>query len=127
MKKNWIATSALAIGLAIPGGLLAVHAHAAPANGAAIGVQDRDHDWDRVPDEYNDVQRRGFHDGIEGARKDFDNHRQPSAENREEFRHPRVPEDMRHVYREAFRRGYDTGMRHMMGDHDHHDHDDHPY
>lgn len=127
MKKKLIPTAALAIGLAIPGGLLAVHAHAAAVNGAAIGVQDRDHDWDRMPDEYNDIQRQGFHDGIEGARKDFENHRPASPENRDEFRHPHVPREMRHAYREAFRRGYRAGMRHMMGDRDHHDHDDHPY
>ena len=33
--------------------------------------------WTRVPDDYrNDIAWRGYHDGIEGARRDFDNHRQ---------------------------------------------------
>lgn len=128
MKKNSIATAALAIGLAIPGGLLAVHAHAASANGAAAGLQDRgpNRDWQQAPDEYNDIQRQGFRDGIEGARKDFGNHRRPSPENRDEFRHPNVPRNMRRAYREAFRRGYQTGMRHITGDGDHRNRDNHP-
>src|SRR5579863_567614 len=44
--------------------------------------------WDAPPQELNDIQRQGFHDGIEGARRDVENHRQPNVENREEFRHP---------------------------------------
>ena len=52
--------------------------------------QDRD-DWQRPPDAWNDVQRRGFHDGMEGARKDVDNHRRPDVNNREEYRNPSVP------------------------------------
>lgn len=76
--------------------------------------QDRD-DWQRPPDAWNDIQRRGFHDGIEGARKDVENHRQPSVDNRDEYRHPDVPPPMRHAYRDAFRRGYNQAMSHMMG------------
>lgn len=71
--------------------------------------------WDAVPNEFNDIQRRGFHDGIEGARKDFDNHRQPDVNNRDEYRHPDVPGPYRHDYREAFRRGYQVGVQHLTG------------
>jgi hypothetical protein len=71
--------------------------------------------WTRVPDDYhNDVARRGFHDGIEGARRDFENHRPPNVENRDEYRHPDVPHNERHEYKDAFRRGYDVGVQHMM-------------
>ncbi|HEV2487854.1 MAG TPA: hypothetical protein VGT08_20205 [Terracidiphilus sp.] len=63
----------------------------------------------------NDIQRRGFQDGMEGARKDLDNHRRPNVNNRDEYRHPNVPRRLRNVYREAFRRGYDRGMSQMMG------------
>lgn len=115
MKGKWIAPITLAVCLGAPVAFLTPSAHAAMPGWAASGAQDRD--WDRAPDEYNDVQRRGFHDGIEGARKDFENHRPPSPENRDEYRHPHVPRDMRHVYREAFRHGYEVGMHHMMGDH----------
>lgn len=87
----------------------------------------RDRDgWDRPPDDYRaDIQRRGFQDGLEGARRDFENHRQPNVNNRDEYRHPNnVPGRMRRQYQEAFRRGYDVGVRHMMGggnDRDRHD------
>ena len=70
--------------------------------------------WTRVPDDYrSDIARRGFHDGIEGARRDFENHRQPNVENRDEYRHPDVPHDARHEYRESFRRGYQRGVENM--------------
>ncbi len=131
MKKNWLVISALAMGLAIPGGMLAAHAHAAPINGAASGVQDRDHnqdrDWQRAPDEYNDAQRRGFRDGIEAARRDAESHRRKDVDDHRMFKHPPVDREDRDRYREGFRRGYETAMQHMMGNGDHHDRDDqHP-
>ena len=79
------------------------------------GYQDRG-DWDAVPPEFRRIQQRGFHDGIEGARHDFDNHRRPDPNNRDEYRHPEDVHrsDMR-MYREAFRRGYWVGVRHIYG------------
>jgi hypothetical protein len=95
--------------------LSAPRTHAATSGPQPAGFgQDRD-DWQRPPDEWNDIQRRGFHDGIEGARKDFDNHRRPEVDNRDEYRHPDVPPPMWAAYREGFRRGYDVGMSHLMG------------
>jgi ribosome modulation factor len=73
--------------------------------------------WDAPPDEFQEFQRRGFHDGIEGAHRDFDNNRRPDPENRDEFRHPNVPYEMVGQYREGFRKGYETAMAHLMGDH----------
>ncbi len=70
--------------------------------------------WDAPPQELNDAQRRGFHDGIEGAHKDYDNHRQPNVNNRDEYRHPDVPPPLRHDYRAGFRRGYSMAVQHMM-------------
>src|SRR3978361_1332602 len=70
--------------------------------------------WDQAPGEYRDIQRQGFHDGIEGARKDVENHRRPDPNNRDEFRHPNFPRNARHDYRDAFRRGYNMGMQHML-------------
>ena len=100
------------------------------------GYQDRDHGgWDRVPDEYqSDVQRQGFRDGMMGARQDFESRRQPSAGNRNEFRHPPVPRRVRQQYKDGYLRGYDVAMRHMMERRDDHQdgdrrdgdhHDDH--
>jgi hypothetical protein len=72
-------------------------------------------DWDTVPNEFNEMQQRGFHDGIEGARRDFDNHRQPNVQNRDEYRHPNVPHGLRQAYRDGFQRGYDRGWAHLTG------------
>src|ERR1700752_3247607 len=64
--------------------------------------------WAAPPAEIQGVESQGFHDGIEGARKDYENHRQPSVENREEYRHPPVPHHDREAYRHGFRHGYET-------------------
>lgn len=79
------------------------------------GSYGQDRDWNRPPDAWNDVQRRGFHDGIEGAQKDYDNHRRPDVDNRDEYRRPNLPSEMWGAYREGFRRGYDVGMSHLVG------------
>lgn len=84
-------------------GVTGVKAQAAPM---PIGyVQDRG-PWDAPPPELDEVARRGFHDGLDGARKDWENHRRPTPENRDEYRHPSVPRRDRQAYREGFRRGY---------------------
>ena len=69
--------------------------------------------WDAPPAEFREVQRQGFHDGIEGARQDFDHHRMPDVNNRKEYRHPHVDPALREDYREGFRRGYEVAMHHM--------------
>jgi hypothetical protein len=72
--------------------------------------------WDQTPPEFRAAQQRGFHDGIEGARRDFQNHRPPNVMNRDEFRNPHFisPPD-RADYRMGFRRGYDIAVRHIYG------------
>jgi hypothetical protein len=67
------------------------------------------------PDRFTEWQRRGFHDGVEGARKDFGNHRRPNVSNREEYRDPEVPPQVRHEYREGFRRGYEMAANRLWG------------
>jgi ribosome modulation factor len=68
--------------------------------------------WTQPPGEYrDDISQRGFHDGIEGARRDFQNHRPPNVNNRDEYRHPSVSGRERHAYRDAFRRGYQMGVQ----------------
>lgn len=57
-------------------------------------------------------EQRGFYDGMEGAERDFWNHRRPNVNNREEYRDPdSVPVWARHEYREGFRRGYYLRVR----------------
>jgi hypothetical protein len=71
--------------------------------------------WDVPPREFNQVQQRGFHDGVEGARKDFGNGRRPDVDNRDEYRNPDLPPGLRRTYREAFRRGYQVAASHLWG------------
>jgi hypothetical protein len=71
--------------------------------------------WEAPPGEFNDIQRRGFHDGIEGARRDYGNHRRPDVDNREEYRNSDLPPDLREPYRAAFRRGYQMAASHLWG------------
>ena len=70
--------------------------------------------WDSPPAEFREIQRQGFHDGIDGARKDFDNKRRPDVNNRDEYRHPHVAPSAQADYREGFRRGYEVAMDHLM-------------
>jgi hypothetical protein len=70
--------------------------------------------WAAPPAELQGVEAQGFHDGIEGARKDAENHRPPNVENRDEFRHPPVSHRDRAAYRRGFRRGYQVGVEHLM-------------
>src|SRR5260370_1614165 len=112
MMRNQLAISALAIALSTSGFAMAQPFAAAPAY--QDHDHDRDRDWNAPPQEFRDIQRQGYHDGIEGARKDYDNHRRPDVNNRDEYRHPHVPESARTDYREGFRRGYDTAWDHLM-------------
>lgn len=70
--------------------------------------------WASAPPELQGAAAQGFHEGIEGARKDYENHRPPSVENRDEFRHPPVSHRDRDAYRQGFRRGYQVGVDHLM-------------
>ena len=129
MILNRLVVPAIALFLGVAG-LGTIKASGLPQGPPHEGyAQDRG-GWDTPPQELQEVQRQGFHDGIEGARKDFDNHRRPSVNNRDEYRHPSVPRGQRDAYREGFRRGYDVGVSHLKGDHDHdrdhdRDHDSH--
>ena len=87
-----------------------MHAQYAPQPGPQPGGA-----WSNAPSEFNDAQRRGYQDGIEGARKDYENHRQPNVNNRDEYRRPHVPDSAKADYREGFRRGYQVAMDHLMG------------
>lgn len=81
----------------------------------AIYAQERG--WDAPPPELDEVTRHGFHDGIDGARKDYDNHRRPDVNNRDEYRHPHLPERDREAYRRGFERGYRAGVDHLYNGH----------
>jgi hypothetical protein len=58
------------------------------------------------------MEHRGYYDGVRGAERDFENHRRPNVNNRDEYRDPHsVPGWARHEYREGFRRGYYVRVR----------------
>ena len=112
MTRNRFAVPLLALMLATP------VLFTAPQFALAAPAYAQDRAWDNPPQEFKDIQRQGFHDGIEGARKDFDNHRRADVNNRDEYRHPHVPPSARDDYREGFRRGYQVAMDHLMnGEH----------
>lgn len=126
MKFTFLSAAALTAALALPAGMATARAHAAtmPAVSGLSGagyVQERP--WDQPPDEYRDVQRQGFHDGVEAARRDWDHHAHKDADDHERYRHPPVARDMHDDYRSGFREGYSRAMHHMQEEH----HDDHPY
>ena len=111
MTFKWLALPVLVMATCL------VSSSPSRAYAAAPQASGYDHDqggWDAPPSEFRDVQRRGFHDGIEAARRDFDHHRRADADDHEEYRHPHVDHAVRDDYREGFRRGYDVAMHHLM-------------
>ncbi len=84
--------------------------------GPPSGYQQGQGGWDNPPAEYaDDLQRRAFHDGIESARQDFQNHRAFDPATHDQFRHPHVPFPARDTYREAYKRGYFMAVKHLQG------------
>jgi len=71
--------------------------------------------WEAAHGPYFGARRQGFQAGMEGALKDFGNHRRPDPENRDQFRHPPVPAELRDAYRDGFRRGYHVTISELMG------------
>ena len=74
-----------------------------------------DNRWEAPPQEMREFARQGFRDGIQGARRDMENRRRPNVNNRDEFRHPQVPRNVRDDYRMGFRRGYDMAIQRAAG------------
>lgn len=108
MKALWkIAPVLMAAGLFTTAGPMALPAVAMPM------VIEGQGPWEAPPREFREIERRGFHDGIEGARKDFGNHRRPDVHNRDEYRNPPVHGADRRAYRRAFERGYQAGVEHI--------------
>lgn len=114
MKIKWLVVSVMATAIYGVGTSPSKALAASPQ--IAVQVQGG---WDQPPAEYRDVQRQGFHDGIEAAHRDFDHHRRADADDHEEYRHPHVDHAVRGDYREGFRHGYEVATHHLM------DHDDH--
>jgi hypothetical protein len=111
MTKTWLTVSALAVALGATSGGIAARAYAAPA--PAQPQYEGQGRWDEPPSEYRDAQRMGFHDGVEAARRDFENRRHRDADDHQSYKHPRVERDLVSDYRSAFKEGYSRAMQHM--------------
>lgn len=76
--------------------------------------EDRDDD-DMDARVYARFRARGFKDGFLGARRDFENHRDFTPLNRDEYRRPDdVPRVAIRAYRIAFREGYLRGVHEIQ-------------
>jgi hypothetical protein len=95
-------------------GMLTFSGPAVAQYGPPPASQYGDRGWDAPPQELRDFQRRGYVDGVQGAQRDFENHRIWNVNNRDEFRHPHVPGNVRGDYREGFKRGYYVTVHHFQ-------------
>ena len=122
MRKTFFAVSALALSLGVTSGGLVAKAHAAAIPAQAQFGEGR---WEDAPSEYREVQRMGFRDGIEAARRDFDRHSRKDADDHDSYKHPRVERNLVGDYRSGFREGYSRAMRHLK-DEERHDSREYP-
>jgi hypothetical protein len=110
MKLTYFAAPALALAIFSTSGIVLAQQPYGPPPPPHEGYGQGG--WDAPPQEFREVARQGFRDGIVGAERDMQNHRRPNVNNRDEFRHPNVSPDLRHDYRMGFRRGYDSAFQH---------------
>jgi hypothetical protein len=111
MKLRNLVTPTLMIGMLTTAGVTVAQNYGPPP--PAAGYQHGE--WETAPKEFRDAQRRGYQDGVAGARKDFDNHRRPDVNNRDEYRKPPVAGPDQNDYRDGFQRGYGVAVQHMYG------------
>jgi hypothetical protein len=131
---KWFAASLLSLCVVSTGGVKASAHEAQPISGVAISssagqYQDRDRDrWDQAPNDYRDAQQRGYHEGVEAARRDFSERRHADADDHRMYKHPPVEGEARRDFREGFREGYRRAMDHMKREGgERHDRDDMPH
>jgi len=113
MKFIRLALPALVLALGTPALLIAQNGPPPDRPQPGYG---QDHDgggWDTPPQEFRDMQRQGFHDGVQAGRRDFEARRPPNVDAVQEFRNPPVPGPARDEYREGFRHGYDAALAHF--------------
>ena len=70
--------------------------------------------WDQPPQEFKEVQRQGFHAGVQAAIHDYDHHRAPEPERSKQFRKPHVSRSLQNEFRDGFARGYNDAYKHLM-------------
>lgn len=118
MKMTRLATFALSFGLAGIAGTAVAQGYGPPQGGYGPPPGPPPYGqrggWDAPPQELREFQRQGFVDGVQGAQRDFENHRIWNVKNRDEFRHPNVPRNVRGDYRDGFQKGYYSAVRHFQ-------------
>jgi hypothetical protein len=73
--------------------------------------------WMQPPPEFKEMQRKGFHAGVQAAIKDYDHHRDPDLERHKEYVHPKVDRSFVPDYRDGYRRGYNDALKHLARTH----------
>ena len=65
------------------------------------------------PPDFSQIAQRGFHDGVQAARRDISQGKPPDVDRHPRFRNPPVPppafEDYRHGFREGYQRTFRNG------------------
>ena len=109
MKKYWAGTALL---MALSAALILVPArlHAAAQDGFTLP-------WLQPPPEFKEMQRQGFHAGVQAAIKDYDKHRDPDLERHKEYVHPKVDQSFVPDFRDGYKRGYNDAYKHLVKSH----------
>jgi len=105
--------SCATLGFALVSCGLFLPARPAQASGGQISIH---FGWDTPPNEFREFQRRGFHDGLDAAHRDFEHHMRPDVNQHPEFHNPPVPPEFARDYQDGFRHGYDNAVRHFFAD-----------
>lgn len=113
-SAKFVASALLGLTLAAPAVLIAQGPPQGPPPPGYRNGGDWEHErWAMAPNEYAAVKQQGFRDGMYGARKDVENGRRPTPENRDEYRRPNVSRRDMRAYRDGFREGYQVAMSHF--------------
>jgi hypothetical protein len=99
---------------------LAVISIPVAAKGSAVAGQDGvtiPVPWMQPPPEFKEMQRQGFHAGVQAAIKDYDKHREPDLERHKEYVHPKVDRSYVPDFRDGYRRGYNDAYKHLIKAH----------
>jgi hypothetical protein len=109
MTRTRTATALLSLALLASAGIATAQYYQGPP-----GPTPQQGSWDAPPPQFVAAEQRGYRDGVRGARLDFDNHRRPDVNNRDEYRNPHfiAPPD-RESYRHGFREGYRVAVEHI--------------
>ena len=103
MTRTRLLVATLGLALLASGGSVFAQQYYGPAPYGDRGVE-------------RSLESRGFQDGIFGADRDFQNHRRPDVNNRDEYRNGNhLPVWAQNEYREGFRRGYYQRVKQIYG------------